>query len=221
MMWSFTYGLIALALAAFVLMYAALHAPSFAPANIADQLYSAKKALNASLPYMRVTTGSPGLNEIAVLRDEITIPTQSGYVYITLLRPIAALVSRTDGLVNYTLFLGVVKCNAARLPRGENATLYEIEVRHPVDVLPWLEATALVPVNSSFYLQYYEYYNQTGRIPPLGLLADYAVEVDVESALVATCSNGSCQTKLYVVAPAVAEAVYITDYPLKIPLSCK
>jgi len=49
-MWSTAYGLIALAVVAFVVLYAALHAPAFTSVNLADQLYYAKSRLESSLP---------------------------------------------------------------------------------------------------------------------------------------------------------------------------
>ena len=49
-MWSLAYGLIALAVVAFVVLYAAVHAPSFKTVNLADQLYGAKKWLAGNLP---------------------------------------------------------------------------------------------------------------------------------------------------------------------------
>jgi hypothetical protein len=53
------YGLIALAVVAFVVLYAAAHAPSFKTVNLADQLYGAKGWLASNLPsFPRVDVAS-------------------------------------------------------------------------------------------------------------------------------------------------------------------
>jgi hypothetical protein len=58
-MWSAAYGLIALAVVAFVVLYAAAHAPSFISVNLADQLYRAKKWLADNLSSLPRTDNPP------------------------------------------------------------------------------------------------------------------------------------------------------------------
>jgi hypothetical protein len=103
--------------------------------------------------------------------------------------------------------------------------LYEIELKHSLDQLPWLEVYAAVPRNlTQYYSRLHSLYNAWGRPPAVGLdpivgadvgLVDY---VKVEWAAVYNATSDTA--KLYVAAPAAALYVLLVDYPLKLPLTC-
>jgi hypothetical protein len=230
-MWSLAYGLIALAVVAFVVLYAAAHAPSFKTVNLADQLYDAKKRLASNLPsFPKVELTSRfrvfvnvvrvvRINAIAYdyrTRQWVTFP-----VYL----PVGYRLEREGENVVYQIYLNVTRCRYIALPRGEPATLYEIEVKHSLDQLPWLEVYAAVPHNlTQYYSWLHSYYTAWGRPPAVGLDPTVGADVGlVELVKVewASVYNATSDTaKLYVAAPAAALYVLLVDYPLKLPLTC-
>jgi len=81
-MWSAAYGLIALAVVAFVALYAAAHAPSFVSVNLADQLYNAKKQLADGLSsFLRTTSSSDFAANDNVVRVRVANITVSGTTF--------------------------------------------------------------------------------------------------------------------------------------------
>jgi len=226
-MWSAAYGLIALAVVAFVVHYAALHTPGVASVNLADQLYHAKKWLADSLPSLPRTDRkihfvvSTNIVKVTVANVAVsggTFPVQlpTGYKLV-----------KSDSNLLYELYLNVTSCRPAALQGGAAATLYAVELRHSLDQLPWLEVYAAVPRDSSQYYSWlYNYYTAWGRPPAAGLdprvgadadagLVDY---VKAEWALVYNATSGA--TTLYAAAPPSALYVLVVDYPLTIPLAC-
>jgi hypothetical protein len=222
-MWSLAYGLIALAVVAFVVLYAAAHTPSFKTVNLADQLYDAKGWLASNLPsFPKVDSTSRFRTSVNVVRvakaNAAAFP-----VYL----PVGYRLERAGENVVYQIYLNATRCRYATLPRGEPAVLYEIELKHSLDQLPWLEVYAAVPRNlTQYYSWLYGYYTAWGRPPAVGL--DPRVGADVDAGLVdyvkiewAAVYNATSDTaKLYVAAPAAALYVLLVDYPLKLPLTC-
>jgi hypothetical protein len=232
-MWSLAYGLIALAVVAFVVLYAAAHAPSFKTVNLADQLYDAKKWLASNLPsFPRVDVASRFRVFVNVVR--VVKANAAAYDYHTrqwttfpVYLPVGYRLERAGENVVYQIYLNVTRCRNATPPRGEPAVLYEIELRHSLDPLPWLEVYAAVPRNiTQYYSWLHSYYTAWGRPPAVGL--DPKVGADVDVGLVelvkvewAAVYNATSDTaKLYVAAPAAALYVLLVDYPLKLPLTC-
>jgi hypothetical protein len=103
--------------------------------------------------------------------------------------------------------------------------LYEIELRHSLDPLPWLEVYAAVPHNlTQYYSLLYNYYTAwrgppaVGLTPRVGADDDLVELVKAEWAAVYNATSGTA--KLYVAAPAAALYILLVDYPLKLPLTC-
>jgi hypothetical protein len=230
-MWSLAYGLIALAVVAFVVLYAAAHAPSFKTVNLADQLYGVKKWLAGNLSsFPRVELTSRFRTSVNVVRVVKANATAYDYhtrqwVVFPIYLPVGYRLERAGEDVVYQIYLNVTRCRYATLPRGEPAMLYEIELKHSLDILPWLDVYAAVPHNlTQYYSWLYGYYTAWGRPPAVGLdprvgadddLVDY---VKAEWAAVYNATGGTA--KLYVAAPAAALYVLLVDYPLKLPLTC-
>ena len=224
-MWSAAYGLIALAVVAFVVLYAAAHVPNFATVNLADQLYNAKKQLANDLPsFLRTTSSSDFANNINVVRVKVANITVSGTTFPVQFPISYKLSARGDNLL-YQVYLNVISCRPASLQGGAAATLYVVELRHPLSQLPRLEVYAAVPRNvAQYYSWLYSLYTTRGRPPAVGLdprvgadagLVDY---VKAEWALVYNAASGV--TTLYVSAPPSAPYILVVDYPLAIPLAC-
>jgi hypothetical protein len=232
-MWSLAYGLITLAVVAFVVLYAAAHAPSFKTVNLADQLYDAKKWMVGNLPgFPRVNSTSRFhvlVNVVRVVRINVTahIHGTGRWATFPVDLPVGYRLARIGQNVVYQVYLNVTRCRYATLQRGEPAVLYEIELRHSLDPLPWLEVYAAVPHNlTQYYNGLYSYYTAWRSPPAVGL--DPRVGADVDAGLVelvkaewALVYNATSDTaKLYAAAPAAALYILLVDYPLKLPLTC-
>ena len=232
-MWSLAYGLIALAVVAFVVLYAAAHVPNIKTVNLADQLYDAKKWMVGNLPWFpRVNSTSRfhvSVNVVRVVRINATahIHGTGQWVTFPVDLPVGYRLARIRQNVIYQIYLNVTRCRYVTLPRGEPAMLYEIELRHSLDQLPWLEVYAAVPHNlTQYYSWLHNYYTAQRRPPALGL--DSWIGEDVYFGLVelvkaewAAVYNATSDTaKLYAAAPAAALYVLLVDYPLKLPLTC-
>jgi len=230
-MWSLAYGLIALAVVAFVVLYAAAHAPNFKTVNLADQLYGAKKWIAGNLPsFPRVDVTSRFrvfVNVVRVVRANATAYdyVAKQWVVFPVYLPMGYRLERVGENVVYQIYLNVTGCGYVALSRGEPAVLYEVELKHSLDQLPWLEVYAAVPRNvTQYYGWLYGYYAAWRRPPAVGLdptvgadigLVDY---VKAEWALVHNATSGV--TMLYVAAPPSALYILVEDYPLAIPLAC-
>jgi hypothetical protein len=229
-MWSLAYGLTALAVVAFVVLYAAAHAPSFTTANLADQLYGAKKWLASSLSSLPKVDSTRFRTSVNVVR--VAEASAAAYDYGTgqwttfpIYLPVGYRLERVGENVVYQIYLNVTRCRNATLQGGAAVTLYEVELRHSLDPLPWLEVYAAVPHNlTQYYSWLYGYYRAWGRPPAAGL--DPAVGADddlvelvkVEWALVYNAASDTA--KLYAAAPPTAPYILVADYPLTIPLAC-
>jgi hypothetical protein len=226
-MWSAAYGLIALAVVAFVVLYAAAHAPNFKTVNLADQLYGAKKRLANDLPsFLRTTSSSDFANNINVVRVKVANITVSGTTFPAQF-PISYKLSARGDNVLYELYLNVISCRPASLQGGATVTLYVVELRHSLSQLPWLEVYAAVPRDAAQYYSWlYGYYAAWGRPPAVGLDPRVGADVDAglvnyvkaEWALVYDAASGL--SVLYVAAPPPAPYILVVDYPLAIPLAC-
>jgi hypothetical protein len=232
-MWSLAYGLIALAIVAFVVLYAAAHTPSAVSVNLADQLYGAKKWIAEYLPSFQRVDATPrfrtSVNVVRVAKANATAYDYGTrrWVVFPVYMPAGYRLERAGENVIYQIYLNVTRCRYTALPRGEPAMLYEIELRHSLDQLPWLDVYAAVPRNiTQHYNWLYGYYAAWGRPPAVGL--DPIVGADVDVGFVelvkvewASVYNVASDTaKLYVAAPAAALYVLLVDYPLKLPLTC-
>jgi hypothetical protein len=230
-MWSLAYGLIAFAVVAFVVLYAAAHAPSFKTVNLADQLYGAKGWLASNLPsFPRVELTSRFRVFVNVVR--VVKANATAYDYRTrqwttfpIHLPVGYRLERAGENVIYQIYLNVTRCRYTALPRGEPAVLYEIELKHSLDPLPWLDVYAAVPHNlTQYYNSLYSYY--TAWRKPLAIGLDPRVGADVglvdyvKAEWVAVYNATGGVTMLYVAAPAAALYVLLVDYPLKLPLTC-
>jgi hypothetical protein len=226
-MWSAAYGLIALAVVAFVVLYAAAHTPSFKTVNLADQLYNAKKRLIDSLTSLpRTDNPTDFATNVNVVRVRTVNVAASGRTFPVQLPTGYRLSARENNLL-YELYLNVISCRPTALQGGAGATLYVVELRHSLSQLPWLEVYAAVPRDpSQYYSWLYGYYAAWGRPPAVGLdprvgadadagLVDY---VKAEWALVYDAAGGL--SVLYVAAPPSAPYILVADYPLTIPLAC-
>jgi hypothetical protein len=226
-MWSAAYGLIALAVMAFVVLYAAAHAPSFKTVNLADQLYNAKKRLADGLTSLpRTDSPADFASSANVVRVRTVNAAASGRTFPIQL-PISYKLSARESNLLYQVYLNVISCRPIALQGGAAATLYVVELRHSLSQLPWLEVYAAVPRDSARYYSWlHNLYAAWGRPPAAGLdprvgadadaeLVDY---VKAEWALVYDAANGA--TTLYVAAPPSAPYVLVVDYPLTIPLAC-
>jgi hypothetical protein len=232
-MWSLAYGLIALAVVAFAVLYAAAHTPIFKTVNLADQLYGAKKWIAEYLSsFPRVDSTSRFrvfVNVVRVVRTNAT-----AYDYVTrqwvafpIYLPVGYRLERAGENVVYQIYLNVTRCRYTALPRGEPAMLYEIELRHSLDQLPWLDVYAAVPHNlTQYYSWLHSYYTAWRRPPAVGLTPTVGADADaglvdyVKAEWAAVYNATSDTTKLYVAAPAAALYVLLVDYPLKLPLTC-
>jgi hypothetical protein len=230
-MWSLAYGLIALAVVVFVVLYAAAHAPSFKTVNLADQLYGAKKWLAGYLSaFPKVNSTSSFrvfVNVVKVAKANATAYDYRTRQWVTfpIYLPVGYRLERAGENVVYQIYLNVTRCRNATLPRGEPAVLYEIELRHSLDQLPWLEVYAAVPHNiTQYYSWLYGYYTAWRRPPTVGLTPSVGADdefVELVKAEWAAVYNATSDTaKLYVAAPAAALYVLLVDYPLKLPLTC-
>jgi len=229
-MWSLAYGLIALAVVAFVVLYAAAHAPSFAAVNLADQLYSAKKWLASNLPSLPRVSSTLFRTSVNVVRVAEANATAYDYgmghwVAFPVHLPVGYRLERVGENVVYQIYLNVTRCRNATLQGGAATKLYVVELRHSLDPLPWLEVYAAVPRNlTQYYSWLYGYYAAWGRPPAAGLepgvgADDEFVElVKAEWALVYDAASGTA--RLYVAAPPSAPYILVVDYPLAIPLAC-
>jgi hypothetical protein len=226
-MWSAAYGLIALAVVAFVTLYAAMHTPSVASANLADQLYNAKKWTAGNLTSLPRTERrvhfAVGNNIIKVWVVNVAVSGRSFPVQL----PTGYKLAKSGNNLLYELYLNVTSCRPATLHGGAAATLYVIELRHSLDQLPWLEVYAAVPRDPSQYYRWlYNLYTAWGRPPAVGLDPRVGADVDAgfvelvkaEWALVYDATSGT--TMLYAAAPPSALYVLVVDYPLAIPLAC-
>ncbi len=227
-MWSAAYGLIALAVVAFVVHYAALHTPDLASVNLADQLYRAKKWLADNLPSLSRTDSSAhfAVSSGNIVEVRVVNVAASGRTFPVQL-PVGYKLTRSDSHLLYELYLNVISCRPAALHGGAGATLYTVEVRHSLSQLPWLEVYAAVPRDPS---QYYDWlrnlYAAWGRPPAVGLDPRVGADADVglvelvkaEWALVYDATSDT--TRLYVAAPPSAPYILVVDYPLAIPLAC-
>ncbi|NAZ33809.1 MAG: hypothetical protein GU356_05945 [Pyrobaculum sp.] len=230
-MWSLAYGLIALAVVAFVVLYAAAHAPSFKTVNLADQLYGAKGWLASNLPsFPKVEVKSRFrvfVNVVRVVKANATAYDYRTRQWVTfpVHLPVGYRLERAGENVVYQIYINVTRCRYTALPRGEPAMLYEIELRHSLDQLPWLDVYAAVPHNlTQYYSWLHSFYTAWRRPPAVGLTprvgADEAFMELVKAEHVLVYNATSDTAKLYVAAPAAALYVLLVDYPLKLPLTC-
>jgi hypothetical protein len=232
-MWSLAYGLITLAVVAFVVLYAAAHAPSFKTVNLADQLYDAKGWLASNLPsFPKVDSTSRFrvfVNVVRVVRINATAYDHRTRQWVTFPvdLPVGYRLARIEQNVIYQVYLNVTRCRNATLQGGAVTRLYEIELKHSLDPLPWLEVYAAVPRNiTQYYSWLYGFYTAWRRPPAVGLTPRVGADVDVglvdyvkaEWALVYNATSGL--SVLYVAAPPPALYVLVVDYPLTIPLAC-
>ncbi|ACB40141.1 hypothetical protein [Pyrobaculum neutrophilum] len=211
-MWSTAYGVIAAALVAFALLYAASHTPYIAGVNTADQLYFAKASIGArGFNYTQdEEVFQKGSNVARALVVNIT--TSSGLFPAAL--PLGYKAEGRGGPILYQIYVNLIFCKRAPLPSGGSAYLYAIELRHSVDVLPWIEVEAPVGLDLGFYRQLWL---KQKRPPVLGVPPPpNATYVLVPKALVYN-ATGDVAT-LYVEAPS--PLIYIVDYPLKLPIAC-
>jgi len=226
-MWSAAYGLIALAVVAFVVHYAALHTPSVASVNLADQLYHAKKWLADNLPSLPRTDRrvhfAVGNN---IVKVRVANVAASGRTFPIQL-PIGYKLVKSGNNLLYELYLNVTSCKPIALQGGAAATLYVVELRHSLSQLPWLEVYAAVPRDAAQYYSWlYSLYTAWGRPPAVGLDPRIGADADAglvelvkaEWALVYNATSGV--TTLYVSAPPPAPYILVVDYPLAIPLAC-
>jgi hypothetical protein len=225
-MWSAAYGLVALAVVAFVVLYAAAHAPSFAAVNLADQVYDAKKWLAQHLPSVfKVYERERFHGHTNVAWVQRVWATAHGRQFPVLL-PLGYRLERARGDVIYQIHLEA-SCRYVALPRGEPVVLYEVKLMHSLDQLPWLSVYAAVPRNlTQYYNWLYEQYAAQYRPPAVGLDPVVGADVDaglvewtkVEWALVYDAAYGTA--KLYAAAPPSAPYIVVEDYPLTVPLAC-
>jgi hypothetical protein len=224
-MWSAAYGLIALAVVAFVVHYAVLHTPSVAPVNLADQLYNAKKWLADNLPSLPRTDRrvhfAVGNNIVKVMVVNVAASGRSFPVQL----PTGYKLAKSGNNLLYELYLNVTSCKPTALHGGAAATLYEVELKHSLSQLPWLEVYAAVPRDpAQYYSWLYGYYAAWGRPPAVGLDPRVGADaglvelVKAEWAFVYNATSGA--TTLYVSAPPPAPYILVVDYPLAIPLAC-
>jgi len=222
-MWSLAYGLIALAVVAFVVLYAAAHAPNFKTVNLADQLYGVKKRLANDLPsFLRTTSSSDFANNINVVKVKVANITVSGTTFPVQF-PISYKLSARGDNVLYQVYLNVISCRPASLQGGAAATLYVVELRHSLSQLPWLEVYAAVPRNvTEYYGVLYNLYRRptVGLDPRVGADADIGLVNYVKAEWALVYDAASDLTILYAAAPPSAPYILVVDYPLAIPLAC-
>jgi hypothetical protein len=232
-MWSLAYGLIALAAVAFVVLYAAAHAPNFTTVNLADQLYNAKGWLASNLLSLPKVDSTPrfrtSVNVVRVVRISVTAYDHRTRQWVTfpIHLPVGYRLERVGENAVYQIYLNVTSCRPIALQGGAGAVLYVVELKHSLDPLPWLEVYAAVPHNlTQYYSWLYGYYAAWGRPPAAGLDPRIGADADVglvdyvkaEWALVYDATSGL--SVLYVAAPPSALYVLVVDYPLTVPLAC-
>jgi hypothetical protein len=230
-MWSAAYGLIALAVVAFVALYAALHTPSVASVNLADQLYYAKKRLAGNLSSLPrtddLTLFAASTNAVMVARVNATAYDEAAgrWAAFPVDLPVRYKLSARGGNILYEVYPSVISCRQAVLQRGGPVTLYVVRLKHSVSRLPWLEVYAAVPRNvTQYYSWLYNLYQASGRPPAVGL--DPRVGADAglvelakaEWALVYDATSDAAV--LYAAAPPSSPYILVVDYPLAIPLAC-
>jgi len=225
-MWSAAYGLIALAVVAFVVLYAAAHAPNFKTVNLADQLYNAKKRLANDLPSFPRTNIIDFATNVNVVRVRTVNVEASGGSFPVKFPISYKLSAREDNLL-YELYLNVILCRPATLQGGAAATLYVVELRHSLSQLPWLEVYAAVPRNATqYYDLLYNDYTAWGRPPTVGLDPRVGADADagfvdyVKAEWALVYYEAFDLSILYVAAPPSAPYILVVDYPLTIPLAC-
>jgi hypothetical protein len=222
-MWSAAYGLIALAVVAFVVLYAAAHAPNFKTVNLADQLYNAKKRLADGLTSLPRTDNPTNFAaNVNVVRVRTASVAASGRTFPVQFPISYKLSARGDNLL-YELYLNVISCRPAALQGGAGATLYVVELRHSITQLPWLEVYAAVPRNATeYYSVLYNLYRRptVGLDPRVGADADIGLVNYVKAEWALVYDEASDLSILYVAAPPSAPYILVVDYPLAIPLAC-
>jgi len=200
---------------------------------LADQLYSAKGWLASNLPaFPKVDSTSRFrvfVNVVRVVRINATAYDYRTRQWVTfpVYLPVGYRLERAGENVVYQIYINVTRCRYTALQGGTATKLYEIELKHSLDQLPWLEVYAAVPRNlTQYYNWLYGYYTAWRRPPAVGLDPRVGADVDVglvdyvkaEWALVHNATSGV--TTLYAAAPAAAPYILVVDYPLKIPLAC-
>jgi hypothetical protein len=227
-MWSAAYGLIALAVVAFVVHYAALHTPDVASVNLADQLYHAKKRLADSLTSLP-RTDNPAHFAVSsgnIVKVRVANAAVSGRSFPVQL-PTGYKLAKSGNNLLYELYLNVTSCRPAALQGGAGATLYVVELRHSLTSYRGLKSTPRCRANpSQYYSWLYNYYAAWGRPPAVGLDPRVGADADAgfvelvkaEWALVHNATSGA--TTLYVAAPPSAPYILVVDYPLAVPLAC-
>ncbi|MEZ0320000.1 MAG: hypothetical protein ABWK05_08440 [Pyrobaculum sp.] len=199
-MWALAYGLIALAVVAFVVMYAAYHTPLLHSVNLAEQLYQAKSAFRDPSALHKTANVSefnivPTGVFVKVVKVPIRNPPTGVVEEVPVDVPLAYKVSAEVRNVRYQVYAELLSCRNATTARGEPGVLYEIKLLHSIDALPWLEAHALVPTNASgiyeYYLKMWIRHNRTDLPQALPLWGDpslvklgYAALVKAEKAAV-------------------------------------
>lgn len=215
-MWSLAYGLIALAVVAFAVMYASLHFTKPASINLAEDLYNAKrKALDVfytdSLAVFRRNSGVAYYVRVNVTAYD---PATKKYVEFPLGMPVAYKLAGSSQYFNYALFLNATCRLSAAKAYGEPAVLYEVEVYYPLDPAPWLEVYAVVP----------KYDNWTSYLKGAVLTTDlvdwnFGSLFDAVKAEWAFINNGT-RAVLYALVPKAAVGVLVVDYPAKAFITC-
>ena len=225
-MWSAAYGLVALAVVAFVVLYTAAHAPNFAAVNLADQAYDAKKWLAQHLPSVFKVYERGRFHGHTNVAWVQRVWATAHDTWFPVLLPLGYRLERARGDVIYQIHLEA-SCRYVALSRGGPVVLYEVELMHSLDQLPWLSVYAAVPRNlTQYYNWLYEQYAAQYRPPAVGLDPRVGADVDaglvewtkVEWALVYDAAYGTA--KLYAAAPPSAPYIVVVDYPLAIPLAC-
>lgn len=220
-MWSTAFGIITLAFVVFAIVYATLHVPHISNIDVIDQLYNVKLYLNQSLNSLNYTQNIEIFREYVNITRvrvvNITVSYNGSVVKYPLLFPLGHKVLGRERNVVYQLYVDIKWCRPTLLPSGTLAYLYEIKIRHSIDILPWLETKALVPISDSLFRHYYDVWKSTNKPPVLGLSPPpNTTYVRVAKALI--YSTREDDVKLYVVAPS--PVIYIIDYPLELPLAC-
>jgi len=211
-MWSTAFGLVALAVVLFVATYAALHTPTLATVNIADRLYAAKTALNrldafnAYANYSAFQNATPN----AILVKDVAVCSPGLGKPLAVAVPVGYKLSSESRNIQYQLYIHLASCRNATTPWGELAALYEVELRHSLDFLPWLDVVATPVENLTQHLLSINY-----SAPLLGQIAAYPAT----KAQWAMVYDGNV-TRLYIAAPLSTPLIYIVDYPLRLPLAC-
>ncbi len=145
-MWSMAYGVIALALLAFVTLYAALHTPHFTSVNLASELYIIKSTLNNTL-------------------DKFALTNKNG-------APVGYVLHREGRFLTYDLHIYVNRCTYAVAPSGEPSVLYEITLRHSLHIMPWVETYAYVTTDGVLKrVEYVMVYDDDAKTTSLYVLA--------------------------------------------------